>query len=387
MIYIYIDKIVQSKLPEILEKGAAVIVAGNNGPYYNSETEVRNLAHYCVIFAEYYKHTGDEKYASALRCLADAILVSKHYNGQGVYKCREGASDEVNGVIGPAWIIEGLISAANALSDDKYYDRAVEIFKAVPFNYKLSLWNRRNTENKELSVDVTFNHQLWLAAAGSMICSYKKDEEINRLIDIFMDKLPRNLHIRKDGRIAHFTASDGHGVIISHVARVLRDMKSDIFEKLSKPSMAYKEAGYHCFSLYGFAILAENGYAEHKFFETYDFKKSLKYVMSMNYVNQLTCSELTFDATKVKTKLNTKENIFAFAYNSPAFELHRVFNTFNAWDENSRRIYDILCEKQLGLTFDNAIERFNKNTDDPVTLNARIYELIAGNEEYWEKIV
>ena len=384
-----IDEIVNNKLYEIEQSGAVAILPGNNGPYYNEETNVRNMAHWCVTFSKYYEKTQDEKYLSAVKLLADAILDSEHYNGQGVYKCRdEKSSDEVNGVIGAAWIIEGLVHAYEVTKDGRYLERAHEMFMVVPFNEDLSIWNRINTKGKKLSVDATFNHQLWLAASGAMVNAYKEDAEISKRLDAFVKKLPNNITIRKDGRIGHFTMNDQNAKLVGCVGRIYRDLKNDLLEILCKPSLAYKEAGYHAFNLYGFAILKEYYKKEIPFLATSKFKKSLDYVCKKSYVDMLSQADRRLDSTNVKSRLDVEFNLFSYAYNSSAFELPKIYKTFGlhnleSVNENSindnilDEILDVLCQKQIEYTYDSDIKMFAKNTDDKETLTARIYEYVV----------
>ena len=400
-----IDEIVNNKLCEIEKTGIVAIRPGNNGPYYNDETNVRNMAHWCVTFSKYYEKTSDEKYLSAVKLLADAILDSEHYNGNGVYKCRdEKSSDEVNGVIGAAWIIEGLIHAYEITKDERYLDRSYDMFVAVPFNEDLAIWNRINTKGKKLSVDATFNHQLWFAAAGAMIYAYKKDDAIAKNLDAFIAKLSNNITIRKDGRIGHFTMNDQNAKLVGCVGRIYRDLKNDVLEILCKPSLAYKEAGYHAFNLYGFAILKEYYSKEIPFLNTTKFRKSLDYIRRESYVDILVSADRKLDATKVKSKLNKEFNLFSFSYNSPAFELPMIYKTFSlhnsASDESlqtsetndslqpsetneilhtfeTNAILQTLCAKQIEYTYDDSMKMFSKNTDDGETLTARIYEYVA----------
>lgn len=363
--------------------GASAIISGNNGPYYNRETNVRNLAHWCVVFAEFFKYTGEDRFKDIVVILADAIMDSPHHNGLGVYKCRDTSGpDEVNGVIGPAWIIEGLIYAARVTGDDRYYARASLLFNVVPFNEKLGLWFRRNTKNEILGIDVTFNHQLWFAAAGAMINSYREDKDIACRLARFIERLPQNMKVRGNGRAGHFTSNDQNG-IISYFGRIYRDCRSDILEKAGLPSMAYKEEGYNSFCAYGFVILKENMKEKISFFETPKFKKYLSYTASVPYLKGLEKADRKLDGTRVKSKLDPEYNLFAYGYNSPAFELGRVYDAFSLWTDELRKEYEKVCENQIKFTYDAEKNIFSKGTDDPVTLTARIYELAVGNAAFF----
>ncbi len=381
-LYETVNKVALDMAQQIENIGASAVISGNNGPYYNNETNVRNMAHWCVVFAEYFRHTGEERYKNIVVTLADAIMDSPYHNGLGVYKCRDTSGpDEVNGVIGPAWIIEGLIYAARVTGDDKYYARASLLFNVVPFNERLGLWFRRNTKNEVLGIDVTFNHQLWFAAAGAMINNYREDKDIEERLERFIARLPQNMKVRADGRVGHFTANDQNG-LISYFGRIYRDLKSDVQEKIGRPSMAYKEEGYNSFSAYGFVILKEN-YKEIGFLGSSQFRKYLSYTSSVPYIEKLADADRKLDGTRVKSKLDVKYNLFAYGYNSPAFELGRIYDAFNLWTDELRGEYEKVCATQLEFTYDAEKNIFCRGTDDPVTLTARIYELIAGNDKFF----
>lgn len=371
------DSIVRYTAQRVVSLGASCIAPGVNGPYYDAETEVRNMAHWCVAFSSIYKDTKDDLFLNATIKLADAILDSSSYYDIGVYKCREKkTSDEVNGVIGPAWIIEGLISAAYITRDNRYYDRALKIFKVIPFNNTLGIWKRLNTENKVLTVDTTFNHQLWMAAAGAMIVSYRDDVQIRNQLDRFISRLNKNMTIRRNGRIAHFTLNDQNG-FIGYFGQIYRDITNDIKEALGRPSLAYKEAGYHTFNLYGFAILKDYYPGDISFFNTIKFRQTIEYTKSSEYLNAICSPDRSLDETNVQSKLNVGFNVFSFSYNSPAFELPRIYKTFSSFDDTEASICDNLAAKQIEYTYASENDSFSKNTDDPITLTTRIYEYVA----------
>lgn len=378
-----IDSVVQSMARQIDVHGTDAIKPGNNGPYYDKETNIRNLAHWCVIFSEYYRHTEDSIYREYTIALADAIVSSDHYYDVGVYKCRIGAGkDEMNGVIGAAWIIEGLIAASKVTGQMKYYERAKHIFLAHKFNYKMGLWNRVNLNGNILSIDSTFNHQLWFAAAGAIINNFKKDKIIQDMIDRFAEKLPRNITVRRNGRIGHFTYNDKNGFLAWPVL-TFKNLKSSFAEWRNSKSLAYKEAGYHTFNLLGLALLQENTAVPLSFFKTDRFKKCINYALSEDLYKELCFADRTKDSTNISSQLSENFNVFSFAYNSPAFELPRVMRCFNIEESKWQPLCEKFMIKQMELTYDAEKHSFLNNTDDPITLTARIYEYIVNNESYW----
>lgn len=383
-IYKIIDDVVQNMATKIEKEGIAAIKAGNNGPYYDKETNVRNMAHWCVTFSEYYLHTKDDRYKELVIKLADEIMNSEYYNGNGVYKCRESeGKDDVNGVIGPAWIIQGLVYAYDVTGDASYLDRAYSLYDAVAFDDKLGLWIVVDTNNNKRKIDLTFNHQLWFAAAISMINKKKRYSSIEKELDLFVKQLPKNAKINRYGRIRHFTSNKKFGVL-SGIVRFGIDLASDVLELLNLPSLAYKESGYHIFNLYGFAILKDNYSTSIEFLETKKYRKALDYLTTARYEKMIDTRGISKDLTHVSTKLTDSANVFAYAYNSPAFELPYVCKIFNIFGKNMQEITIKFAKKQLDNTYDAHSNTFANNTDDPLALTARVYEILVGNDEYFE---
>lgn len=378
-----IEDIIKNMALQVDKNGVDAIKAGNNGPYFDVETNLRNIAHWCVIFSDYYLHSRNPAYKNYVIVLANEIISSKYYYQAGVYKCRECVGkDEMNGVIGAAWIIEGLVAASKATGNMEYYERAKHVFLAIKFNYKMGLWNRISLNGETLSIDATFNHQLWFAAAGALINNFKKDQSIQDMVNRFIKKLPDNITIRKNGRIGHFTYNDKNGILNKPVL-LYKNIKSFVGEVKNSQSLAYKEAGYQTFNLLGMALLQDNVSYPISFFKSRKFKKCIQYVFSEEFFDALCNADRTKDSTHVPSQLNVSFNVFSFAYNSPAFELPRVIKCFCNGERSYEEIIKRFMEKQKELTYDNSKHLFSKNTDDPYTLTARIYEFIDNNENYW----
>lgn len=368
-----INSIICGMRDNILEHGIEAIKPGHNGPYYDDETEIRNIAHWTMSFSAYFRKTNETVYLELVGLLADYIMHTKYAGQNYVYCCRlSGQKDAMNGVIGQAWVIEALVSAAAVLKEDCYYERAVKIFKAQKFQEKIGLWNRVDLNNKCLSIDNTLNHQLWFAAAGSKIIRYKMDEEIDRNIKVFLSKLNRNFMVWQNGLIHHFTYSDKYG-IGRYGILLLENLVEALKRLLGRPSLAYKEKGYHIFCLYAFAILYQT-YGEHPFFRSKKLEKALDYSRSAEFIEALDHAAVLDEGTRVNTKLTVSFNIFAYGYNSPAFELPFILKSFGIQDEV---LCDKLMQKQIEYTYNTEQGKFNNNTDDPDILNARIYEYIA----------
>ena len=374
----YIEDIIDYINVEYINDDFAM-TSGNNGPYYDPETPVRNVAHWIVSFSELFLQTKETKYLDKVNYLSDLLINSDLCSENYIYKCREkDGKDVVNGTIGPAWIIEGLISAYDATGKSKCLEHAAKMFNALKYDWAYHLWHRADLDGTVMSIDATFNHQLWFAMAGSLIVSRSNDSGIEKEIIDFLDKLTRNLKIYPNGLIHHNTNSDKYRVN-SNAVLLARTLFDELKAILHVPSMKYKEQGYHVFNVYAMAKIYANGFSDHCFFKSDKFQKILGYAFSDDLYNSLNTCDRKLDSTHIKSRIKEGFNVFSYAYNSPAFELPYINSVFCMKQDC---LCDKYLEKQFQYTFVDAKAGFAKNTDDKNTLNARLYELIYKNPHF-----
>lgn len=364
---------------QVREKG--YMKPGHNGPYYDEETPVRNSAHWIFIFDYLYKKTRNADYIECIKILAEYLYDKRPSDGMKAYYCRDKkGKDSVNGTIGQAWVIEGLVQAAVALSNDKYYELAVSVFKQHEYSYKYHVWNRIEIDGTVLGYDNTYNHQMWLAAAGAEIILHKEDEQIKREIEDFLNasEKTRLFQVSNDGVVRHFA-------YIADTKKHTRDyfkreIKEQIHRFLKKPNMQYKEEGYHYFNMYGFAILFR-AFPNHTFFLCSKFKRALKYTLNFENLNVLNERAANEDITGLAGKYLPSTNLYAYGYNSPMFELPYIMSTFAPEQLTSDMLRSLWVSqvKETG----NGQNPFVRNTEDAVTLQARMYEMVRAidNEE------
>src|SRR5690606_5187102 len=211
----------------------------------------------------------------------------------------------------------------------------------------LSVWDRIDAANGSRAIDYTLNHQLWFAAAKA-----ETDQNSYSEVDSFLSLLQAGaFRVRANGLICHLLYS-------SSFKGKLLEYRYLLLEKRNMNAVLTKEIGYHLFNLYPLARLYRLR-PEHPFFATDKFKKALNYIVSKEFNDTL------------------ENNKFAYPYKSPAFEMPLVLATFKHLLSESINIDEIsnrLLQKQTALTFDSASRVFSKNTDDSITLTARIYE-------------
>jgi hypothetical protein len=226
-------------------------------------------------------------------------------------------------------------------------DLASDIFSIHRFNENLGLWHRREINGRILPIDWTFNHQLWFASVGSMF-DKKLYPEIHNQVEIFIKKLPSNFDIYKNGLIWHPVAKKEFS--LNGFLRWTNQLRRS---KKEKKEAVHKAIGYHQFNLYAFAILKKN-YPEIDFWNTKKFNKALEFLESKEYEKGL---------------INNK---YGFDYNVAGIEAAFALEVFRG--SKSKELQEYWLEKQFQRSYDFEKCLLNKNTDDPETLSARIYE-------------
>lgn len=320
------------KLHEIISKSAKglEISPGINGPYNDPQTDVRNNAHWSIT----YLHLGKEK--EATKCL-NKVISGRPFNKTFFMRNKKGKT-RCNGLMGQARVIEALVHAHEKLRESRYDELAKEVF-LMHKQTKSGYWKRRDIDGKELSVDKTFNHQLWFAAAGSMI----PNEEIRRQIIRFMDRLENNISIHKNGLIRH--------LIWPKITTPVHLIKS----KKTPKYLHDKEVGYHAFNLYGLALLKEK-LPDHSFWNSMKFSKILNYALSKEHLDI------------------AEKNKYGTQYNPSGIELAYFVYVLRDRIDDWKSVAKQSLERQFAKHLDKKTSLMNQNTNDPDTLAARIYE-------------
>jgi len=131
-----------------------------NGPYKDKETPLRILSHLLKINSYLFKETGEVEYkerAKQLLLLANdltfdfTVLIFREKKGK----------DSSNGLIGPAWLLEGLLHAHKNIEDPAYENAAIKVYSLFEFDKKNKVW--LFPDKNKMVIDPTFNHQLWFA--------------------------------------------------------------------------------------------------------------------------------------------------------------------------------------------------------------------------------
>ena len=367
------NEIIEKKIRDVGKKliesyiSGETVEGGVNGPYDDPETKVRNLSHLAIICCIEVTKYGKNEYKPIVKKIGEELIEARGIDGLFVMR-KKSSKDQCNGVIGHAWLNEALIYIYKTLGERKYLELAVLISKRHKFNNKIGLWERPTAD----SIDYTLNHQLWYAATLAELIEFVDNDTFDGQLKKFMKCLKRNFLINKDGRVRHSVFL--HTKSKETIKQMVKNWLSDFHEKKNRPSMAYKENGYHVFNLMALArIYSKN--KSYDFFSTKKFKASMDYVNNKLFLKGLDDSKVELDASLKNHIVDTNEktkNIYGYPYNVPAFELLYI----NAVIPNIISL-DVISEclnRQIEFTFDDGLLSFGKNCHDKKTINYRIYE-------------
>lgn len=367
-----ITNIAQKKIVELNKLG--YIEGGHNGPYYDTDTPVRNTAHFAIIFSYMYKHTKDKKYFAAVKKCGDYLISKDARPMNANFFCRYNTTkDFCNGTIGAAWAIEGLVEAYKVTNDIKYIIVAQEVFELFKFDEKRTVWTIVNVDGSLRDIDRTYNHQLWLAAAGVQIISAIENKNIRKSCELFFDNMEVLFNSYSNGLIKHPLYPKYRKM--DTITNTLRKAKLVFKSIKTGKTPKYKENGYHLFNIYAFAIIYELGW-DISFFKTSDFQKTLQYCFSDELYDWLENKPYSFDIycmPKVKKK---DINIYGYSYNVPGFELPYIYKVFKDIIGNKDKFVQNVIDKQIKYIYNEDSISFDRNNEDSGTLDARLYEYV-----------
>lgn len=362
---IFIDVCYEALKKQDHESGA--MPGGHNGPYIDIHSPVRNTSHWAISFIKAFEITNDDKFKiSAKKCL-DYLLPPNDYrtNYTFIHRMKNG-KDRENGTIGTAWNIEALVIGFIFFKDENYLKLAKALFNTFKFDAKYHLWLRSTPDGRIYSIDRTFNHQLWFAASALMLYKVSEDKDIKEKVDLFFASINKFFKVSGNGRIIH-------GISIYDTWRSFAIYGIRKYRHLVKGlTMKYKENGYHAFNLYAFAIIKELGYYL-DFFRSDRFRKALNFNFSKDYLDSLEDRNHQKDTTKLKLNLNLPFNRYGFSYNAPGFEVPYIYKVFKDDIKSQFEMNDI-WQKQILFNYNDKNKDFSRNTEDEITLTARIYE-------------
>ena len=268
--------------------------------------------------------------------------------GASFWHRKNPVKDFCNGLIGQAWTIEALALGGTALEIAELARTAEAVFLLHPFDEERGLWRRVGVDGAYLPLDLTFNHQLWFAAAGALIGPGAQGQ-VGRRVQRFIDRLGHNMRLYRSGLIRHPVAA----------TRSFRARAAALGRGLGRPArraLERKSFGYHAFNLYAFGMMAPV-YPDHAFWKTDTFRKTMRYLETAELVGGL------------------DGNAFGYPYNPAGFEAAFALHSFSA-GSGGGATPDMIAwvRQQLDRCYDFESHRMSLGTEDPLTHAARLHE-------------
>lgn len=341
-------------------------ISGHNGPYRDKETPIRYKAHMICFLC----NTDPEiRYKEQVKLLVAQILSSDYnlQNGFFINRFKEG-KDQVNGVIGIAWIIEAFSLATIKYNFDETKDYLHQVEEKIPFIQTRALWQGPvNNHPTGWKTDNNFNHQLWLAY--SLILKSKAlNIDVSTNVKLFFSKINHNLNVRKSGLIAHSIRNE------SKFKGILKDVRDRIKGLLLGKTKNYKENGYHLFNLFAFARIKQEGFS-YLFENNLLFQKALRYCNNELLHNSLNNNHEETDFYYLSPPSNLRYNRYGIHYNVSGLEYLVIKSIFNLEDCKGG---NDLIKNQISCYDLNIIE--NSMSEDIVNFILRTYELTYLNK-------
>jgi hypothetical protein len=329
--------------------------AGHNGPYGDPESPLRNTGHWLITMAYAARASGEERFLNSVRSAAEYMLSPelRPHNATWLHREKTG-KDSCNGLVGPAWSIEALCAASGALKNVKYALHASEVLSLIPYDESKGLWHTLEADGADLGFDPTFNHQLWLAMAASLLIPYG-DSQAGSQATGFLHKLDMNLTVGSDGLIQH-----GIGWLATNrPIRTPRQLASFFYrlpERRSRSRAARNKAiGYHAFNTYAFAVLHAQ-FPDHPVWNSQKIKQITSFVNSDAYLAEIENSH------------------YGYPYNPPGFEVALTLQEFESVGDASGRTASNWISRQIERCFNPNTQLMDQSTLDTNTQAARIYE-------------
>lgn len=338
----------------------ALVPGGHNGPYLDLESPVRNSAHWLSTMAAAFHLTGDEGFRRAGAALA-RYLMSASPSVDGVIVQRQRfPKDWTNGVIGPAWVSEGLSLASRHLGIEAAGAAGAANLRRLGFDDGRGLWKAFDPATGASGVDRTVNHQLYCSAIAAC---YPDDMTLRGRVERSIETaLPKLIRTDQNGILEHHLAEPPMRRL-QHAA--IDHVRSGLGPRLRRAAMGHgavtdkgqRDRGYHLFSLYAAVRLAK----------------------AANRPEVLSIPDLRA-AARTLSSLTTDEryrtNDYTFAYNPPGFELPYVALSLPETQGDALMLLSLdMLQAQMDMTLEPETGLFTRGTRDPLTLSARAFEL------------
>ncbi len=372
-----IIKFLEKLKAEILAQYANGIenISGHNGPYKDVETGVRAQAHLIVLLSNLDKSKQSTESKALVGKLVSDLLSSPHRLDTIVFNQRtKPGKDEVNGVIGIAWIMEAMCCAYEVYKNEKAKAFLETAEDGLRFNTKRGLWYRPVLKDNKYynTIDETFNHQLWLAYALVYKSAVLK-QEVSANVATFFKKLNGLMKVQSSGMVKH--ALENTSTPQLQLRHILKSAKDGLNALLKGKSFKYKEYGYHLFNMFAFARMVDLGYGS-LFNTTPAYVKAKKFCLSKTLYQELITNRDGADFYMRGNDSGMPYNRYGLPYNVAGLEFLYVNKAIGLGaDESLQQKYFDAQLSCYGMKANENTRTENYITEDLPNLMLRSYEL------------
>jgi hypothetical protein len=372
-----IIKFLEKLKAEILAKYADGLenISGHNGPYKDVETGVRAQAHLIVLLSNLDKSKQSTESLALVGKLVSDLLNSPHRLDTIVFNQRtKPGKDEVNGVIGIAWIMEAMCCAYEVYKNQEAKAFLEKAEDGLRFNTKRGLWYRPVLKDSKYynTIDETFNHQLWLAYALVYKSAVLK-QEVSANVATFFKKLNGLMKVHGSGMVKHAIVNASTPQL--QARHILKSAKDGFNALLKGKSFKYKEYGYHLFNMFAFARMVDLGYGS-LFSTTPAYVQAKKFCLSQTLYQELITNKDNTDFYMQGKDSGLEYNRYGLPYNVAGFEFLYVNHALELGaDKQLQQKYFDAQLNCYGLIEYMKKGTGNYTTEDLPNLMLRSYEL------------
>ena len=324
---------------------------GCNGPWNKPDTPVRTTAHWAMTFMHAFEMSQNDVFLQALKQSGKYLLSNPARPTGDFFVCRsqKGSKDTSNGLIGQAWAIQPLIRMGQEYQMSECLDVALEVLRNHPYDEKRHGWHNMDVGGEDRGHSWTINQQVWFAAMVQQISTL--DDGLQDRFNDFIDYFPRTVQTVEPGLIMHRQTPENQ-------SNPSRSWKKWFYRHREDQRLRELSDGYLSFILYAFSMIerhAQHGSLLHRTGYTALLKEMLLYGTERLGANQVA------------------GNRYAWSYNPVGIELAIAIQEFPSLapaDANQ----DLWVREQFSRHALDNPPLMCKNTPDPITLSARIYE-------------
>ena len=338
----------------------ALMPGGHNGPYFDLESPVRNSSHWLATMALAFRLTSDKSFHLAGSGLAQYLeSMRTSVDGESIHRQRF-PKDWTNGVIGPAWVSEGLALAGRYLGLESATATGAAILRRLGFDQETGLWRVLDPATGSRAVDRTVNHQTYCTAIAA---EYPDDEILRGRVERFVAvALPKLLRTDSTGILRHHVPEAP-----SQRLKRIAIGRAQLLAGRALPRVALRHGvvsdtarrnrGYHLFTVYSTVRLA----------------------IAAGRPDVLTLPLLSGAISLLSplvAEADYRTNPYTFGYTPPGFELPYVALQLA---EEVEEGLGVAAQGALAAQMDACLDRttglLTRSTVDPLTLAARAFEL------------